>query len=146
MQIKGSILLILLIMLLFASAALLQLSEDNYLAHLIAAHLNDLSHARRELSDSFRKISVMSVKNQACYSDTDNKDELEVFWKSRALCQVKSSNQRVDYVFRVFQQNEQESSYLQYILRVKNNDSSVWLRVVAEQETGAITAWSYSSR
>ncbi len=144
MRTKGSVLIIVLIMLIFASVALLQLSEDNYFTHLIAAHLDDLSQARHELSEAFKKTSAMSVKNQACYTNADNKNELEDFWDNdHSLCQIKISSQMVDYAFRVFQQDEQETSYLQVTLRVKNNNSSVWLRVVMEQKSRVITSWLY---
>jgi hypothetical protein len=144
MQTKGSVLIVLLIMLIFASVALLQLSEDNYFTHLIATHLDDLSQARHELSQAFKKTSAMPVKNQACYSEADNKSELEDFWDSgHLLCQIKISNQIVDYAFRLFQQDERETSYLQVTLRVKNNNSSVWLRVVMEQKSKVITSWLY---
>lgn len=139
MRNQGSILLILLIMLLFASAALLQLNEDNYLARLMKAHVENLATARHALSDAFDALSVSPEKNQACYSDANNKGALKDFWSSHpSLCRLQISGLTVDYVFWKYQQKSQEMHYLQYTLYI---EPSYWLQITVEQASGRVVSW-----
>ncbi len=129
MRIKGNILVVLLVMLLFASAAVLQLSENNYLAHLIEKHLEDLSSARKALSEAFKKLSSSPI-SPGCYSDS-------------LLCQTNVSGVTVNYALHMYQQEDRESSYLQYTLRAKTGVISIELRVVMERESGKVVSWAY---
>ena len=144
MRNKGSILLILLIALLFASAALLQLSEDNYLAHLIAGHVDDSSNARKSLKVAFKKLSASSVQNQACFTSANTENELNDFWKTHVSCQTAVSGTLVNYAVQVFEQEQQKSSYLQYTLSLKTNAASMWLRVLVGRESGLVVSWASS--
>jgi len=144
MRVKGNILLVLLIMLLFASAALLQLSEDNYLAHLISAHVGSLLSARKSLS----KAAInFSAENQACYVDADAKADLETFWQShQSLCQMNISGAKVMYAFRDYKEDKQEEGgvvYRQITLRTKNANEFEWLRVVKTRNVGVTVSWTY---
>jgi hypothetical protein len=130
-------------MLLFASAVLLQLSEDNYLTHLIAQHLDDLSKARKNLQQAFKKILNESAKNSVCFSAANTKMELENFWSANQSCNIIISGVSVNYVLQDFQQEKQEKSYVQYSLRIKTQLTSTWLRVVVEQQSNHVVAWSY---
>lgn len=130
MRIKGSILLVLLVMLLFASVALLQLNEDNYSAHLIDRHVEDLSAARKALHEAFDKLSI-SVIPQECYSDTP-------------VCQIKISGIVVNYALREYRQEEQKSSYLHYTLHDQVNLASVELRGVVEMPSNLVVSWVYA--
>ncbi|MES2204953.1 MAG: hypothetical protein V4496_07010 [Pseudomonadota bacterium] len=129
MRTKGNILLIMLVMLLFASAVLLQLSVDNYLAHLIDQHVENLSNARVALNQGFKKLSTASI-NPACYS-------------AAAICQIKISGIAVKYALCEYQQDEQENSYLQYSLEAKAGTASIRLRVVVEQPSSKVVSWLY---
>ena len=128
MRAKGNILLIMLVMLLFASVALLQLSENNYLAHLINQHVENLSSARKALNEGFKKLSLSSI-NSACYSDV-------------MLCQINVSGITVNYALREYQQKEQENTYLQYTLVAKTGATSVTSRVIVEQVSGRVASWN----
>lgn len=129
MRVKGNILLILMVMLLFASAALFQLSEDNYLAYLIAGHVENLSSARKTLDAGFKQLLASPI-SQACYSDT-------------ASCQIRVSGVTVDYALHQYQQEDQEACYLQYMLRVRVGATSIGLRAVIEQESNSVVSWMY---
>ena len=129
MRIKGNILWILLIMLLFASTALLQLSEDNYLAHLIDKHVENLLSARKALNEGFTRLSASSI-SQACYNDT-------------LFCQTNVSGMTVNYALHEYQQEDQESSYVQYTLHVKTGVTSIGLQVVVERGSGRVVSWAY---
>ena len=129
MQIKGNILLVLLVMLLFASAAVLQLSENNYLAHLIEKHVETLSSSRKALSEAFKKLSSSSIF-PGCYSDS-------------LLCQTNVSGVTVNYALHMYQQEDRESSYLQYTLRVKRGVTSIRLKAIVEQTSDRVVSWNY---
>lgn len=144
MQAKGYVLLVLLIMLLFAATVLVQLNENNYLAHLVSRHLDALSSARAALASSFNELKKVSEEQESCYFDENDQNELQNFWASNAvLCQIITAGMPVNYVFRDFQQDEQVKRYRQYTLRVKTLFSYIWLRVIIEQPSGIITFWSY---
>lgn len=129
MQVKGYILFVLLIMLLFVSVALLQLNEDNYLSHLVNKHVENSSNARKVLKEGFSKLST-SLISSACYNDA-------------LICQTKISGITVKYALLEYQQEDQEQSYLQYTLETRVGMSSVALTVVVDQESGYKVSWNY---
>lgn len=130
MRIKGSILLVLLVMLLFAAVALLQLNEDNYSAHLIDRHVEDLSSARKALHEAFDKLSTSVIPQECC--------------RDIPVCQIKISGVVVNYALCEYRQEEQESSYLHYILHDQVNLTSVELRVVVERPSNMVVSWVYA--
>lgn len=144
MRAKGNVLIIVLLMLLFSSFAVLKLNEDNYLAHLIKIHIVNLSNARKALSNTLTNFPAI---NEVCYVNTDNKIELELFWQSQhSLCQWNVSGTKVDYAYRVFQEDLEEgvgSSYQQVTLRTKNGNEYEWLRVVKKRDSGRLVSWTY---
>lgn len=143
MQNKGNILLILLIMLLFASAALLQLNEDNYFTHLIAKQVDYLSNARKNLNQAFKVLLKSPSENQACFTNANTKIQWEDFWSVNSSCKIQISDASVYYALQRFEQGKKEEIYEQYTLCIKTNVTSMWLKIFVETQSGVVTSWVY---
>lgn len=130
MWVKGNTVLVLLIMLLFACAALLQLSEDAYFAHLTAKQVEDFSRARKILHEEFGRLLISTIPEK-CYSDV-------------ILCQTTVSGIMVNYALRQYQQDGQEIGYIQYTLCVNMGLTSIKLQVVVEQASQRVVSWIYA--
>lgn len=137
---KGAILLVLMLMLLFASPLLLQLGEDNYFMRLLSRQVDDLTQSRQALVAVFNTLSKQSLQASACETSAYSQAELEDFWSTSArLCQMTSSGVTVKYAFYRYEQEGKEASYQQYTLYARNS----WLRVVVNMQTRQVVSWVY---
>lgn len=128
---RGNVLLILLIVLLLASSALLQLTEDHYLAHLTYQHVNDFSVARKTLRDAFNRLTSSTV-SPACYSTT-------------MTCSIQVSGTTVNYMLYELQREKESLHYLQYTLSTKRGAVMMTLCVIVEPLSNKIVSWIYPS-
>lgn len=136
---KGSILLVLMLMLLFTSPLLLQLSEDNYFMHLLARELDDVTQSRQALIAVFNTLLEENRPTFVCETSADTPSELESFWSTSAQsCQVVSSGILVKYAL-YHDEGGDETQYQQYTLQAQNS----WLRVVVDLQANKTVSWLY---